>query len=175
MPEYKVSITRTSLWEQKCLRRERQIKLDVENFKDDYQLNSPTYPPTALSSMIFESDVPNSWTFQSAETSIVRLDMIIDRLQGLQLLEKLTIRMRAGFPITSIAGLIHCCSQITELELSGGDHEDKDLEKNFNGLVTRKDDHSWSLKATRSELMKIKESVGFHKQQSTSIGNPKVA
>ena len=101
--------------------------------------------------------------------------MVIDHLKELRLLEKLTIRTGAGFPITRIAGLIHCCSQLTELELSGEDHEDEDLENFLSGLVTRRIDHSWSLKATRSELMKIKDSVGFHKEESASIGNPKVA
>lgn len=125
--------------------------------------------------MIFESDVPASWTFYSAETNVVGLDMVVDHLNELQLLEKLTIRMRAGFPITRIAGLIHSCSQLTELELSGGDHEATDLENFFSGIVTRRDEHSWSLKATRSELMKIKNIVGFHKQESASNGTPKVA
>lgn len=101
--------------------------------------------------------------------------MVMDYLKELRFLEKLTIRTRAGFPITRIAGLIHCCSQLTELELSGKDHEDKDLEKFFSGLVSRRDDHSWLLKATRSELMKMKDSVGFHKEESFSTGNHKVA
>lgn len=174
MPEYKVSITRTSCWKVTCSRRERQIKLDFGQFQTDYRINSPNYPPTAISSMIFESDVPASWTFHSADTNVVGLDMVIDHLKELRLLEKLTIRMRAGFPKTRIAGLIRYCSQLTELELSGRDYKDKDLENFFSGLVTR-DDHSWLLKATRAELMKIKDSVGFHTQESTSIGNPKVA
>ena len=125
--------------------------------------------------MIFESDVPASWTSDSAETSVVGLDMIVDRLKELRFLEKLTIRMQAQFPITRIADLIHSCSQLTELELSGEDHEDKDLENFFSGLVTGRDDHSWSLKATRSELMKIKDSVAFHNEESTSIDNHQVA
>ena len=125
--------------------------------------------------MIFESDIPASWTSDSAETSVVGLDMVIDHLKGLQLLEKLTIRMRKGFPIASIADLIHCCSQLTELELIGEDHEDEDLGNFFSGLVKRKDHHTWSLKANRSELMKIKDSVGFYNRESTSIDNHKVA
>ena len=101
--------------------------------------------------------------------------MVIDHLKELRFLEKLTIRMRAGFPITRISNLIHCCSQLTELELSGEDHQDKDLGNFFSRLVKRKDDQSWSLKATRSELMKIKDSVGSHGEESNSIGNHKVA
>ena len=101
--------------------------------------------------------------------------MVFDHLKELRLLEKLTIRTDTGFAIARIAGLIHCCSQLTELELSGWDHHDKDLENFLSELVTERDDLFWSLKATRSELMKIKDSVGFHKEESTSIGNPKMA
>lgn len=101
--------------------------------------------------------------------------MVFDHLKGLRLLEKLTIEMDTGFPIARIAGLIHCCSQLTELELSGWDYDDNKLENFLSGLVTERDDHFWSLKATRSELMKIKNSAGFHKEESTSIGSPKVA
>ena len=109
--------------------------------------------------MIFESDVPVSWTFQSPETNVVGFNMVIDCLKELQLLQKLKIRMRAGFPITFIADLMDYCPQLTEFELSGGDHEDKDLESVFSGLVTSRDDHSWLLKATRSELMERNRDV----------------
>ena len=60
--------------------------------------------------MIFQSDIPALWTSDSAEASVVGLDMVIDNLKELRFLERLTIRMRAGFPITRISNLIHCCS-----------------------------------------------------------------
>ena len=125
--------------------------------------------------MIFESDIPASWTSDSAETSLVGFDMIIDHLRGLQFLEKLTIRMCKGFPITSIADLIHCCSQLTDLQLIGDGHQYKDLDNCFSGLVKRKEDHSWWLKANTSELMKLKDSVGFRSKESISIDDNKVA
>ncbi len=134
--------------------------MEVEQFQDDYQLNSPTYPPTALSSMIFESDVPASWTFQSAETSITKFDTIIEHVNRLQLLEKLTIRTREGFSMTCIADLINHCTQLTELELSGVGDKNAHLEGLLSGLVTRKDEHSWSLKATKSQLLERLSRVG---------------
>ncbi len=146
----------------------------VEYFQDDYRLNSPTYPPTALSSMIFESDVPASWTFGSAETSIIKFDTIIEYLPQLQFLEKLTISTGTGLSMTYIADLITHCTQLTELELSGADYKDTDLEGIYSGLVTRRYDNFWSLKATKSELMERLSSVGFDGQESTSIGNPRV-
>ena len=109
--------------------------------------------------MIFESDVPASWTFLSAETNVVGLDTVIYCLKELQLLEKLTIETRIVFPINRIADLMDYCPKLEELELNGRDHENKDLEDFFSGLVTRRDDHLWSLKATRSELMERKRDI----------------
>ena len=148
--------------------------MEIEQFQDDYRLDSPTYPPTALSSMIFESDVPGSWTFRSVETSIVKFDTIIKYLHRLQLLEKLTIRTGIALPMTYIVDLISHCTQLTELELSGVGDKNPHLEVLFSGLVTIGNDHFWSLKATKSELMERLSSVGFDGQESTSIGNPRV-
>ena len=147
--------------------------MEVEQFQDDYQLNSPTYPPTALSSLIFESNVPTSWTFESAETSIVKLDNIIEYVNRLQLLEKLTIRTRVGFSMTCIADLITHCAQLTELELSGVGCKNVHLEELLIGLMTRSDEHSWSLKATKSELMERLSRVDSYGQESSTIDNPK--
>ena len=148
--------------------------MEVEHFQDDYRLNSPAYPPTALSSMIFESDVPASWTFRSAETSIIRFNTIVDYITRLQLLEKLTIRTRAGLSMAHIVGFITHCTLLTELELSGRGYKNPQLDVFFSGLVATGDDHFWSLKATKSELMERLSSVRFDGQESPSIGNPKV-
>ena len=150
--------------------------MEVELFQDDYQLNSPTYPPTATSSTIFESDVPASWTFRSAETSIVRFDMIIEIVNRLQLLEKLTIRTVVGLSMAHIVGFITRCSRLKELELSGSGYKNTHVEVLLSGLVTIGHDHIWSLKATKSELMERLSSLGFDfdGQESISIVNPSV-
>ena len=171
MSEYKVSITRTSYWEYVCSRRRRQINIEAEDFERDCRLSSPAYPPTALSSMIFESDVPASWTFRSTETSIIGFGTIIECITRLQLLEKLTLRTDEFLSVLHIADLISRCTQLAELGLSGMHFEYTNLGAYFDGLRTGKYAGPWSLKATRSELIERLSSTGLYPRESTSIGN----
>ena len=134
--------------------------MEVEHLEDDYRILSPAYPPTALSSMIFESDVPASWTFRSVETSIVNFDTIIAFMTRLQLLEKLTIKTDVELSVFYITDLITRCTKLTELELSGEDCKNTHFEAFFRGLFTGKYAHSWSLKATKSELIERISSRG---------------
>ena len=135
--------------------------MEVEIFQDDYELNSSKYPPTASSSMIFESDVPASWTHGSAETSIIKFDRVIEHVTRLQHLEKLTMRTVVGLSMAHIVGFITRGSQFTELELSASGYKSNHkLEILLSGLVTIGNEYTWSLKATKSELRE-EGSIGF--------------
>ena len=146
--------------------------MEVEIFQDDYELSSPKYPPTASSSMIFESDVPASWTHRSAETSIIKFDRIIEYLTRLPHLEKLTMRTVVGLSMAHIVGLITRGSKFTELELSNSGYKSTHkLEILLSGLVTTGNEYTWSLKATRSELMESLSSVVSDGLEDSSLGN----
>ena len=148
--------------------------MEVEHLENDYRLSSPAYPPTALSCMIFESDVPASWKISSVETSIIKFDTIIECMARLPLLEKFTIRTDVDFSVFYIINLITHCTKLTALELSGKNCRNTHLEAFFSGLSTGKYANSWSLKGTRSEMIERLSSVGCYGQASTSIGNPMV-
>ena len=146
--------------------------MEVEIFEDDYELNSSKYPPTASSSMIFESDVPASWTHRSAETSIIKFDRIIEYVTRLQHLEKITMRTVVGLSMAHIVGLVTRGSKLTELELSDSGYKSTHkLEILLSGLVTTGNECTWSLKATKSELTERLSPAGYDGLEDSSFGN----
>ncbi len=70
----------------------RKINLHIVNPSEDYLIHTPAFLPKALSSMIFASDVPHSWTERSKDIESIYNHSLIQHLISMPHLEILTVR-----------------------------------------------------------------------------------
>ena len=70
----------------------RQLKLNFGSLTSDDLIESPNYPSSAISGLLFGSDLARSWTQSSADVESVQPNFLIRHLSSLLKLEKVQIR-----------------------------------------------------------------------------------
>ena len=103
-------------------------------------IKTSAYTPATTSSLAFVSDVPKSYTAQSAATKVINTDRMVIQLALLPHLEKLTIRTGRWLSINCIKAVLFICTRHSELNLSGVDTERIDpivIDEDHLNMVTR--------------------------------------
>lgn len=93
--------------------------------------------------MIFESDVPRSWTQSSTEVHPIGTDAIIQHLTNLPHLEKLDIRNAKWLSTANVESILLDCPVLTTINFLGSGDGGPD-ETNF-----------WAIKGTRNNLAEM--------------------
>ena len=97
----------------------REVALGVNFFEKDYIIKSSAYIPTALSSMIFVSDVTRSWTHNSTEIELITSDFIIRQLPLLQYLHKIDICDASWLTTENVETILSGCPNLKDINFLG--------------------------------------------------------
>jgi len=114
----------------------RKVILHVDWLVADYLIQSPAYPPTALSSMIFVSEVSGQWEHDNPEIERVTNNAIITQLLNLEHLETLYILDAEWLAKSHMETILLGCPHLKDVNLNGSDRNffyDEDYE--YGGLL----------------------------------------
>ncbi|KAK3167133.1 hypothetical protein OEA41_010259 [Lepraria neglecta] len=124
--------------------RKTQIDLHIEYLEEDFLIRSAACPPTALSDLVFVSDVPKSWTAQSADTELISTNGIIQQPMRLSYLEKATIQTSQWLSIDSIKTILCNCPRLKHLTLSDADAKRTNSQVFVNKEIFSRDGNYWA-------------------------------
>lgn len=115
MPEYQVAFPGPSS-RPDSLTSNRQVKLNFGALTSDDLIESPKYPPTAVSGLLFGSDLARSWTQGSADVESVQPNFLVQHLLNLPKLEKLQIQNAPWLTWQDVRGILWNCPRLRKVD-----------------------------------------------------------
>ena len=128
----------------------RQVILDINHLEKDYIIKSPAHLPTALSSVVFVSDIPRSWTHNSAEIEPVTTDSIIRQLPLLPHLETLHIRRAQWLSTKNVETILSGCLMLKHINFLGSGNITVAIDS---GAITESSD-CWAICGSKKKVAK---------------------
>lgn len=128
----------------------------IVKLSDDYFIHSPAFVLTALTSVIFASDVPCSWTERSKDIQSIPKDSFIQVLTSMPYLQRLTIRYAAWLSTRHVQAILGSCTKLRDVNFrdSGSFTEDTYFSPP-DGFPRRCKDVCWGIKGNVEEIANI--------------------
>lgn len=133
--------------------KSRELSIRIASLSKDHFIRSSAFIPTALTSMIFASDVPHSWTERSRDIELVHDDVFIQYLISMPFLRKLTIRNAGWLSTKHVQDILGACPELKKVDLRDSGSYNKD--PYFcppGGPRRRLRDVCWGIKGTPEEI-----------------------
>ena len=94
----------------------RELKLNYGALTSDELIESPNYPSSAISGIVFGSDLARSWTQRSADVDSVQPNFLIRHLPSLLKLEKVQIQYAPWLTGEDVQGILWNCSRLRKVD-----------------------------------------------------------
>ena len=128
----------------------RKFKLSFSALTSDDLIESPKYPSSAFSNLVFGSDLARSWTQGSADVELVQPNSFIQHLPGLLKLEAVQIQHAPWLTGEDVQGILRSCPRLRKVDFRHSGKLLRDQALVISGK-TVKWDIPWAMKGSREE------------------------
>ena len=128
----------------------RKFKLTFSALNHDDLIESPNYPSSAISNLVFGSDIARSWTQGSADVELVQPNFLIQYLPGLLELEAVQIQHAPWLTAEDVQGILRSCPRLRKVDFRHSGKLTRDQALVISGK-TLKWEIPWAMKGSRNE------------------------
>lgn len=128
----------------------RRLKLNFAALTSDDLIESLSYPSSAISGLVFGSDLARSWTQGSADVESVRPDFLILYLTSLFQLENVQVRNAPWLTGADVQGILRNCPHVKKVDFRGSGKLMRDQALVVSGKTAKWEIH-WAIKGSRKE------------------------
>ena len=128
----------------------RKIRLAFSALTNDDLIESPNYPPSPNSNLVFSSDLARSWTQGSADVELVQPNFLIQHLPGLLKLEEVQIQHAPWLTGKDVQGILRSCPRLRKVDFRHSGKLSRDRALVISG-TTVKWEIPWAMKGSRKE------------------------
>ena len=129
---------------------DRQFKLNFKALTNDDLIESLSYPPSAISGIVFGSDLAKSWTQGSADVESVQPGFLLRYLTNLPNLEMARIQNAPWLTEEDVQGILWSCPHLREVDFRHSGQLMRDQILVICGK-TAKWEIPWAIKGSREE------------------------
>ena len=128
----------------------REFKLTFAALTNDNLIESPSYPSSAISNLIFGSDLARSWTQGSADVELVQPNFLLQHLPGLLELEAVRIQHAPWLTGEDVQGILRSCPRLRKVDFRHSGTLPRDQAVVISGK-TVKWEIPWAMKGSSKE------------------------
>lgn len=132
----------------------RQFKLNFGSLTSDDLIESPNYSSSAISGMLFGSDLARSWTQSSADVESVQPNFLVRHLSSLHKLEKAQIRNAPWLTGEDVQEILWNCPSLKKVDFRDSGKLKGGQPSVISGK-TVKWEVPWAIKGSRTECAAI--------------------
>ena len=126
----------------------RKFKLTFSALTSDDLIESPNYPSSAISNLVFGSDLSRSWTQGSADVELVQPNFLIQHLPGLLKLEEVQIQHAPWLTGKDVQGVLRSCPRLRKVDFRHSGKLPRDQALVISGKTVRWE-IPWAMKGSR--------------------------
>ncbi|KAL9134400.1 MAG: hypothetical protein Q9175_004411 [Cornicularia normoerica] len=126
------------------------MPLNFAALTSDDLIESLSYPSSAISGLVFGSDLARSWTQGSADVESVRPDFLILYLTSLFKLENVQVRNAPWLTGADVQGILRNCPRVKKVDFRGSGKLMRDQALVVSGKTAKWEIH-WAIKGSRKE------------------------
>ena len=128
----------------------RKFELTFSALTTDDLIESPDYPSSAISNLVFGSDLVRSWTQGSADVELVQPNFLIPHLPSLLKLEEVQIQHAPWLTGEDVRGILQSCPRLRKVDFRHSGKLPIDQALMISGK-TVKGEIPWAMKGSTQE------------------------
>ena len=128
----------------------RKLKLTFSALTNDDLIESPNYPSSAISNLVFGSDLARSWTQGSVDVELVQPNFLIQHLPSLLELEEIQIQHAPWLTGEDVQRILRSCPRLRKVDFRHSGKLPRDQAFVISGKSV-KWEIPWAMKGSRKE------------------------